>query len=119
MGRLSFYDHARQSYADAVPCEHAGEIMVGDYCEDGGVGSLGEFRIVFYRFKTGLRDHQGLTPQLRVFSDAFGALRLFMAHGGADLLEERPFASVDEVSRRLIALGLADCSENPLSKAAA
>lgn len=112
---LAFYDHARQNYADNVPISEPrseAEFMVGDFGEHGGVGELGEFKIILWRFET----RGELSPQLRVFSDAVGALTEFIRLGGLAWLDG--CISQDDFARRLIALGLHDSSDRALEAAA-
>lgn len=80
-GVLAFSDQHRQNYSQEAPPAEAGEFFVGEYMAEGGVGRLGEFRIVLHE----LGDRSGrIDPQLRIFGDGVGAL--------AALLSEHPAA---------------------------
>lgn len=112
--RLSFYDHGRQDYAEAVPPSEAGEFMVGAYGEPGedeGVHEGGEFKIVLHDHRS--HGAKGLTPQLLVFGDALGSLQEFLRIGGGALIEV-DHADTDAFSRAIMALGLEDRSDTPL-----
>jgi hypothetical protein len=110
---LAFVDHQRQHYAAVVRSLDAGEILIGDYLEEGGTGPLGEFRIVLHD----LGDGRGrLHPQLRVFGDGTAALALLLAVLGPDLSGLlAPVADHEEMSRRLVGLGLRDRSDTLLT----
>lgn len=110
---LSFYDQGRQDYSAAVPPEHAGEFMLGAYEDDDSVDTPGEFKIVLHDFDS----LEALSPQVCVFGDGLGAFRKFIALGGLKTLEP-DCESVDEFSRRLLALGLPDRSDKPLAHVA-
>lgn len=115
MIELSFYDHIRQGYAKAVPPRvSGGEIMIGDYGkpgEDEGVGEGGEFAIVLHDLN---ERSKLLSPQLRVFHDATGSLARFIELGGLDVMAE--VENSEELSKRLIELGLEDRSDTPLKE---
>ncbi len=107
--KLGFYDHARQSYSDAVPHAMAGEFMVGDYSErtGHGVGDLGEFKILLHDFGRGK-----LSPQIQFFGDAVQAIeemRRLCDGNLAVVLAEVVDAA--QFSERLIGLGLRDVSD--------
>ncbi len=107
---LRFYDYSRQSYSDAIPPSNAGEIMIGDYRDDGCVSTDGEFRIVLHDLGQGRRS--GLSPQVRVFGDGTGALCRAIDAGLLNVLGN--VADAAELSRRLIGLGMVDGSHKPL-----
>jgi hypothetical protein len=109
---LAFIDHDRQRYADRVRLPHAGEFLVGGYLDDGGVGALGELRIVLRE----LGDRRGrMDAQLCVFGDGTGALSALLDAAAGDLSALlAPVARRAELSRRLTALGLRDVSDTPL-----
>ncbi len=112
---LSFIDHDRQRYAAKVRLGNQGEILIGDHRKGGGVGPLGEFRIVLHD----LGDRGGrLHPQLCVFGDGAAALGVLLGREGADLAALlAPAAGHEALSRRLLALGLPDASDTPLADA--
>jgi hypothetical protein len=112
---LSFVDHLDRYYAEVVRSPYTGEILIGDYLEEGRIGPLGEFRIVLHD----LGDRRGrLHPQLRVFGDGAAALALLLAVLGPDLSGLlAPVAGHQEMSRRLIGLGIRDRSDTPLGDA--
>jgi hypothetical protein len=112
---LSFFDHKCQYYAEVVRSPYVGEVLIGDYLDEGGIGPLGEFRIVLHS----LGDGRGrLHPQLRVFGDGTAALALLIAVLGPDLSGLLgPVADQEEMSRRLIGLGLRDRSDAALTDA--
>lgn len=112
-GVLAFIDHDRQRYAATVRLPNAGEILVGEYLQGGGIGLLGEFRIVLHD----LGERGGLvSPQLCVFGDGVAALAALLSTEGADLLDLlAPTSGHEELSRRLLALGLRDHSDAPLT----
>lgn len=109
---LAFIDHDRQRYADRVPLPHAGEFLVGEYLDDGGVGGLGELRIVLHE----LGDRRGrMDARLCVFGDGTGALSALLDAAAGDLSGLlAPVAGHAELSRRLAALGVRDASDTPL-----
>ena len=53
---LAFIDHHRQDYAEQVPVPHEGEFLIGDYGDGGGVGALGEFKVVLHYLGDKARD---------------------------------------------------------------
>jgi hypothetical protein len=112
-GGLAFVDHQRRHHAEVFRSPDAGEILIGDYFEEGGTGPLGEFRIVLHD----LGDRRGrLHPQLCVFGDGTAALALLLAVLGPDLSGLLyPVVDHEEMSRRLVGLGLRDRSETPLT----
>lgn len=127
--RLSFYDHDRQNYADVVPVRglHDHEIMVGDYVGDGGVGARGELSLCLHRFSRGAtpfwseRSDSELSVQVCVFGDAHGTLRELERLGVMRDLDTRNprrprLRTADDVSRMLIARGLRDVSDKPMSE---
>lgn len=127
MTKLSFYDQARQTYAGTVPPAEAGEFMIGGYVDDDGAGGLdgrGEFAIVLYRFEhVNVHDFDGpnipaptMTPQLRVFDDAYGALREATDAGLLDALARATIRTPDDLTRILLGLGFRDRSHNPIAK---
>jgi hypothetical protein len=107
---LRFIDHHRQRYAAKVPIAEAGEFMVGSYREDGGVDEDGEFRISLIELTVGRR--RSLNPHLEAFGDGDGALRRAIDAGLLEALG--PVGSRDEFSRRLLAMGMVDGSDEPL-----
>ena len=110
---LAFVDHQRQHYAEVARSPTAGEILIGDYLKEGATGPLGEFRVAFHD----LGDRRGrLHPQLCVFGDGAAALALLLAVLGPDLSGLlAPVAGHEEMSRRLVGLGLRDRSDTPLT----
>lgn len=127
MSSLSFYDQARQNYASTVPPLESGEFMIGGYVGNGGVDKRGEFKIVLHRFNhpsaTALFGPRVpaalLTPQLRVFDDAYGALQEAIDAGLLDALETAVIKTRDDLTRLLIGLGFRDLSDKPLTEEAA
>lgn len=109
-GRLGFYDLHRQRYAHANPVREAGEFLIGDYGEGGGVGKDGEFKVTLIELANGGR--WGLYPHLEAFGDGKEALRDAIDAGILDVLG--PAASSEEFARRLIAIGIVDRSDAPL-----
>jgi hypothetical protein len=114
MTPLSFYDYARQTYADGSPPREAGEFMIGGYVRGGGVDKRGEFMIVLHDLGAGHR--YGLTPQLRVFDDAYGALREATEAGLLDALESATIRTPDDLTAILVGLGFRDRSHRPVAK---
>ncbi|MFT3866761.1 MAG: hypothetical protein QM729_21070 [Solirubrobacterales bacterium] len=116
-GGLGFIDHQRRRYAARVRLPNQGEILVGEYLHAGVTGPLGEFRIVLHD----LGDRGGrLSPQLCVFGDGVTALAALLATEGADLLGLlAPTPGHEQLSRRLLRLGLRDDSDAPLRPAIA
>jgi hypothetical protein len=110
-GRLGFYDLGRQRYPEANPVREAGEFQIGDYGRDGSPGGGGEFKVTLIELGNGGR--WGLHPHLEVFGDGRAALRDAIDAGILDVLG--PVASPDEFARRLIAIGVVDRSDAPLS----
>jgi hypothetical protein len=112
---LAFIDHHRQDYAEQVPVPHEGEFLIGDYCDSGGVGELGEFKVVLHY----LGDRRGmLVPHLCVFGDGAAAFAVLLGLAGGDLARLlRPVAGRDQFSQRLLDLGIRDASHKPLPKA--
>lgn len=110
---LAFIDHHRQDYAGHVPVPCEGDFMIGDYLEAGGLGPLGEFKIVLHWL--GAR-HGILDPQLRVFGDGAGALQELLGLVGDLSALLGPVAGHEEFSRRLLELGLRDASHTPLAE---
>jgi hypothetical protein len=108
---LAFVDHHRQDYAERVPVPHEGEFLIGDYLQGGGVGDLGEFKIVLHWLGA---SHGMLDPQLCVFGDGAEALEALLGLCGdlSGLLA--PVADHEEFSRRLLDLGLRDASHKAL-----
>lgn len=114
-GRLGFYDLGRQRYAEANPIREAGEFQIGDYGRNGSPEGGGEFKVTLIELGNGGR--WGLYPHLEVFGDGRAALRDAIDAGILDILG--PVASPDEFARRLIAIGIVDRSDAPLSGAEA
>ena len=116
-GVLAFSDQHRQNYSQKAPPAEAGEFFLGEYMAEGGVGRLGEFRIVLHE----LGDRGGrLDPQLRVFGDGTGALGVLLSDDGTVLPALlAPVLDHVEFSRRLLALGITDRSDRPLEHPAA
>jgi hypothetical protein len=112
---LAFIDHHRQDYAEQVPVLYEGEFLIGDYADGGGVGALGEFKVVLHY----LGDRRGmLVPQLCVFGDGSAAFAVLLGLAGGDLARLlRPVPGRDEFSRRLLDLGIRDASHTPLAEA--
>jgi hypothetical protein len=126
MTRLSFYDCARQDYAYSIAPRKAGEFMIGGYVRGGGCDKRSEFAIVLHRFThagpTPFAPHkpdETLTPQLRVFDDAYGALREATDAGLLDALERATIRTPDDLTRILVGLGFRDLSHKPAAKGAA
>jgi hypothetical protein len=115
VGQLAFKDHARQRYAEKVRLPNEGEILIGEYLEGGGTGPLGEFRIVLHD----LGDRGGrLHPQLCLFGDGTAALDALLGLDNADLgALLLPVAGHEDLSRRLLALGVRDASDKILEGA--
>lgn len=114
---LAFYDHERQHYAANVPIPEAGEFMVGDYAEgDEGVGELGEFKIELVDLRgVGGGSRTDFTPRLQAFGDGSRAVMALAEICDGDLtglLDD--VADSAAFSRRLLALGLRDRSDQPL-----
>lgn len=110
---LSFYDHHRQTYGHMKIADGEAEFMVGDYGapgEDEGCGLGGEFAIVLHRFSHDAH----LTPQLRVFSDATGSLKAFLARGAWDEVCDNALRTRDDLTRVLTDAGLHDRSHHPI-----
>jgi hypothetical protein len=114
-GRLGFYDLSRQSYAKANPIREAGEFQIGEYDAGGSPGQGGEFKVTLIELGNGGR--WGLYPHLEVFGEGKAVLRDAIDAGILDILG--PVASGDEFARRLIAIGIVDRSDAPLSGAEA
>jgi hypothetical protein len=114
-GKLSFYDLSRQRYAGANPIREAGEFQIGEYDAGGSPGQGGEFKVTLIELGNGGR--WGLYPHLEVFGEGKAALRDAIDAGILDILG--PVASGDEFARRLIAIGIVDRSDAPLSGAEA
>lgn len=114
-GKLSFYDLSRQRYARANPIREAGEFQIGEYDVGGSPGQGGEFKVTLIELGNGGR--WGLYPHLEVFGEGRAALRDAIDAGILDILG--PVASGDEFARRLIAIGIVDRSDAPLSSAEA
>lgn len=112
-GRLGFYDLGRQRYAEANPIREAGEFQIGDYGRNGSPEGGGEFKVTLIELSNGGR--WGLHPHLEVFGDGRTALRDAIDAGILDILG--PVASSEEFARRLIAIGIVDRSDAPLSGA--
>lgn len=112
-GRLGFYDLGRQRYAEANPIREAGEFQIGDYGRGGSPGGGGEFKVTLNELGNGGR--WALYPHLEVFGDGKGALSDAIDAGILDVLG--PVSSPDEFARRLIAIGIVDRSDAPLSGA--
>jgi hypothetical protein len=110
---LAFVDHHRQYYAELARLPAAGEILIGDYLEEGATGPLGEFRVALHD----LGDRRGrLHPQLCVFGEGTAALAFLLAVLGPDLSGLlAPVADHEEMSRRLVGLGLRDRSDTLLT----
>lgn len=114
-GRLGFYDLSRQRYAQANPIREAGEFQIGEYDAGGSPGQGGEFKVTLIELGNGGR--WGLYPHLEVFGEGRAALRDAIDAGILDILG--PVARGDEFARRLIAIGIVDRSDAPLSGAEA
>jgi hypothetical protein len=112
---LRFYDHHRQRYAGKVPIPEAGEVMIGDYTDEGTVGRDGEFKIALIELHGDRR--WSLYPHLEVYGEGVGALRRGIDAGLLDVLHP-PVNSRDEFACRLLAIGLIDRSDNPLTEGA-
>jgi hypothetical protein len=112
MTPLSFYDYARMTYAAGIPAREAGEFMVGGYVRGGGCDKRGEFLIVLYDLSSG----RGLSPQLRVFDDGYGALREATEAGLLDALERATICTPDDLTAVLVGLGFRDRSHKPVAK---
>jgi hypothetical protein len=111
---LRFYDHHRQRYAEKVSIPEAGEFQIGDYIEgEGTVGDDGEFKIKLVELHGDRR--WSLYPHLEAFGDGVGSLRRAIDDGLLDVLRP-PVNSRDEFARRLLAIGLIDRSDTPLSE---
>lgn len=110
--QLKFYDHHRQNYAGNVPCQEAGEFMVGDYGSN--VNEGGEFAIVLHDFRRQSSSDKGYSPQLRVFSDAHGSFMQAVNLGLLSVLRGT-IQTRDDLSRALIAIGIEDVSDVPLA----
>ncbi|HET7444546.1 MAG TPA: hypothetical protein VFJ57_07805 [Solirubrobacterales bacterium] len=104
--RLGFSDHHRQRYAAKVRLPGDGEFLIGSYYEDGSVTLDGEFAVT-------LVGREGLLfPCLVAFGEAAGALQRALDAGLLDVLGS--VGSRDEFSRRLIAIGIIDRSDERL-----
>jgi hypothetical protein len=114
-GRLGFYDLQRQRYAQANPIREAGEFQIGDYGRDGSPGGGGEFKVTLIELGNGGR--WGLYPHPEVFGEGKAALRDAIDAGLLDILG--PVSRPEEFARRLIAIGIVDRSDAPLSGEAA
>jgi hypothetical protein len=107
---LRFIDHHRQRYAAKVPIPEEGEFMIGVYHEDGTLEEAGEFSVTLVGLTSGRR--WALHPRVQAFGDGRGALRRAIDAGLLDALE--PVAGREEFARRLLAIGFADGSDEPL-----
>jgi hypothetical protein len=114
-GRLGFYDLRRQRYAQANPIREGGEFQIGDYRRDGSLEGGGEFKVTLIELGNGGR--WGLHPHLEVFGDGKAALCEAIEAGILDFLG--PVSRPEEFARRLIAIGIVDRSDAPLSGEAA
>jgi len=110
---LCFCDHHRQRYAGKVPIDEAGEFPIGAYEDDGTVGGDGEFRVTLVELHGDWR--WSLYPHLEVYGEGVPALRRAIDAGLFDVLG--PVNSRDEFAHRLLAIGLIDRSDTPLSEA--
>jgi len=111
IGQLRFLDYHRQRYAEAAgSIAEAGEFVIGSPREDGGSDEDGEFRVTLIELRHG--HGPALTPHLEAFGDGDGALRRAIDAGLLEAL--RPVASREEFSRRLLAIGMVDGSDEPL-----
>lgn len=111
-GALRFIDHHRLRHVGAFPIAAEGMFIIGTRAEDGGLGEEGEFRVILVRLTHAVRP-RGLYPRLEAFGDGAGALRRAITVGLLDALG--PVGSRDEFSRRLLAIGMVDGSDEPLS----
>lgn len=107
---LRFIDLDRQRYAREAEVAEAGDFSIGSYREDGGLDEDGEFRVALVELRHGRG--RALTPRLEAFRDGDGALRRAIDAGLLDTLG--PVADHEEFSRRLLAMGLVDGSDEPL-----
>jgi hypothetical protein len=110
---LRFCDHHRQRYAEKVPVPEAGEFLIGAYEDDGTAADDGEFRVTLVELHGDRR--WSLYPHLEAYGDGVPALRRAIDAGLLDALG--PVNSRDEFARRLLAAGLVDRSDIPLSEA--
>lgn len=114
-GKLGFYDLQRQRYSEANPIQEAGEFQIGDYGRAGSSQGGGEFKVTLIELGNGGR--WGLYPHLEVFGDGKGALSDAIDAGILDILG--PVSRPEEFARRLVAIGIVDRSDAPLSGEAA
>lgn len=123
--RISFYDHHRQHYHDAVwditrrgRDDIVGRFMVGDYyVREGGVGPRGELAICLYDFKRSgpwTPEHfynQPLSARVEAFADSFGTLRALDRLGVLRALARAQLWTRDDLTALLVKKGLADRSD--------
>jgi hypothetical protein len=102
---LYFVQHSRQRYATTVPARAFDDFIVRS--EDSA-----EFMVEIVDLR-GISGDSGLEPHLATFDDGLPCLRKFISLGGLKTLGtvEHP----DDYARRLLALGLEDHSDKPLT----
>lgn len=115
---LSFYDHARQAYANQEIRGASGgavsEFMVGNYADEGGVGYGSEFRILLYRFDQSLHIGAYFKPlaiEFQVFTEALPAFREFDSIGALAAIESADVFNNRDLTRILVTAGLKDRSD--------
>lgn len=109
---LRFIDHHRLRYVGDLPLAGEGMFIIGTRADDGGLGEDGEFRVTLVRLTHAPRP-RGLYPRVEAFGDGAGALRRAVEAGLLDALDA--VGSREEFSRRLLAIGMVDGSDEPLS----
>jgi hypothetical protein len=112
---LRFIDHHRLRYVGSLPIAGEGMFIIGSRAEDGGLGEDGEFRVMLVRLSYAPRP-RALYPRLEAFGDGLGALRRAIEAGLLDGLG--PVKGREEFSRRLLAIGMVDGSDEPLTRSA-
>ncbi len=119
--KLSFYDHHRQRYHDAVwrpdHGAHVGEFGICDYGRDGGLRERGEMALHLFEFNHGKRDGRShlLSIQVRCFDDGYGCLRALDKLGVLRRIETTDLPDRDALTALLLDCGLRDTSDLPAS----
>jgi hypothetical protein len=112
---LRFIDHHRLGYVGSFPIAGEGMFIISSSAEDGGLGEDGEFRVMLVQLTYAPRARV-LYPRLEAFGDGVGALHRAIAVGLLDVLG--PVESREDFSRRLLAIGMVDGSDEPLTRSA-
>lgn len=119
--KLSFYDHHRQNYHDAVwrpdHGAHVGEFGICDYDPNRDLRERGEMSLHLFEFNHDKYDGRPhlLSVQVRCFDDGYGCLRALDRAGVLRRIERTDLPNRDALTALLLDCGLRDTSDSPMS----